>query len=61
MRIGAWNPSGGGGADYRFFRQGADVVAMTGTGAFVNVLKGGSSNAWFSGAPPNRLSDGCRR
>lgn len=50
VRIGAWNPSGGGGADYLFFRQGADVVVMTGAGAFVSVLKGGSSNAWFSGA-----------
>ena len=50
IRQGSWNPKGGGGTDYRFYRQGSDVVVTRGTGDFVTILKGGESNGWFQGA-----------
>lgn len=49
-RQGAWNPNGGGGTDYWFFRQGSDVVITRADGTFVTVLQNGSTNGWFNGA-----------
>jgi hypothetical protein len=50
IRQGAWNPNGGGGPDYCFYRQGDDVVVTRADGTFVTVLKGGVGNGWFRGA-----------
>jgi RHS repeat-associated protein len=50
VRQGPWNPKGGGGTDYFFYRQGEDVVVTRNTGDFVTILKGGESNSWFQGA-----------
>ena len=50
VRIGAWNPTAGGGAGYVFFAEAGDVVVATGAGDFVTVLRGGVSNNWFQGA-----------
>jgi len=52
VRQGSWNPNGGGGTDYWFYRQGSDVVVTKGDGQFVTILKGGQSNGWFNGATP---------
>jgi RHS repeat-associated protein len=50
VRQGPWNPRGGGGSDYLFYRQGADVVITKPSGDFVTVLPGGQTNGWFNGA-----------
>lgn len=50
VRQGVWNPRGGGGEDYLFFRQGDDVVVSKADGEFVTVLQGGSTNGWFNSA-----------
>jgi hypothetical protein len=47
VRQGPWNPRGGGGSDYLFYRQGADVVITKPSGDFVTVLPGGQTNGWF--------------
>jgi RHS repeat-associated protein len=52
VRQGPWNPKGGGGSDYLFFRQGTDVVVTKGDGTFVTILQGGDSNGWFQGSIP---------
>lgn len=52
VRIGPWNPKGGGGDAYLFFRQGSDVVVTQPDGSFVTILKGGENNGWFQGATP---------
>jgi len=52
IRRGSWNPRGGGGNDYLFFRQGADVVVTKSNGEFVTILAGGQSNGWFNAASP---------
>lgn len=52
VRQGPWNPKGGGGADYLFYRQGSDVLVTRGGGQFVTILNGGVSNGWFQGAAP---------
>ncbi|MEZ4473287.1 MAG: hypothetical protein R3F60_21370 [bacterium] len=49
-QAGSWNPNGGGGSDFLFYRQGADVVITKPSGDFVTVLPGGQSNGWFNGA-----------
>ena len=50
VRQGPWNPRGGGGSDFLFYRQGSDVVVSKPSGDFVTVLRGGSTNGWFNGA-----------
>lgn len=50
LKQGPWNPKGGGGTDYLFYRQGADVVVTQSNGSFVTILKGGEMNGWFQGA-----------
>ncbi len=50
VRQGPWNPDGGGGTDFLFYRQGADVVVTKPTGDFVTILAGGQSNGWFNSA-----------
>jgi ABC-type cobalt transport system substrate-binding protein len=52
VRQGAWNPRRGGGSDFLFYRQGADVVVTKLNGDFVTVLPGGQANGWFHGASP---------
>jgi hypothetical protein len=52
VRQGPWNPKGGGGADYLFYRQGADVVVTKSNDEFVTILKDGINNGWFKGASP---------
>lgn len=53
VRQGPWNPRGGGGDDFLFFRQGDDVVVSKADGQFVTVLPGGSTNGWFNSATPS--------
>jgi len=50
VRQGAWNPNGGGGSDYCFYRLGDDVVVTKADGTFVTILRGGITNGWFHGA-----------
>lgn len=50
VRRGAWNPSGGGGENYFFFRQGDDLLITRPGGEFVTMFPGGSTNAWFKNA-----------
>jgi hypothetical protein len=50
VRRGAWNPAGGGGDDYFFFRQGDDLLITRPGGEFVTMFPGGSTNAWFKNA-----------
>ena len=52
VRQGPWNPKGGGGYDYLFYRQGDDVVLTKVSGDFVTVMPGGSANGWFKDATP---------
>jgi hypothetical protein len=52
VRQGPWNPKGGGGSDYLFFRQGSDVVVARGDGSFVTILRGGEANGWYRGSTP---------
>jgi hypothetical protein len=52
VRQGQWHPGGGGGSDYLFFRQSADVVVTKSSGDFVTILKGGVNNGWFRAANP---------
>jgi hypothetical protein len=52
IRQGPWNPKGGGGTDYLFYRQGDDVVVTNSDNVFVTILKDGSNNGWFKGASP---------
>ena len=50
IRQGSWHPRNGGGTDYYFFKEGADVVLTNGSGEFVTILKGGLDNGWFKDA-----------
>jgi len=50
IRQGDWHPNGGGGADYLFWRQGADVVVTESDGTFVTILKDGQTNGWYNRA-----------
>lgn len=50
VRQGPWNPQGGGGSDFLFYRQGSDIVVTKPSGDFVTVLPGGTTNGWFSRA-----------
>ncbi|WP_249382312.1 hypothetical protein [Actinotalea sp. K2] len=50
VRRGAWNPAGGGGDNYFFFRQGDDLLVTQPGGEFVTMFPGGSTNAWFKNA-----------
>lgn len=50
VRQGPWNPNGGGGDNFLFYRQGADVVVTQPSGDFVTILAGGQSNGWFNSA-----------
>ena len=52
IRQGPWNPKGGGGTDYLFYRQGDDVVVANSDNVFVTILKDGVGNGWFRGASP---------
>jgi hypothetical protein len=52
VRVRSWNPKGGGGDAYLFFRQGSDVVVTQPDGSFVTIVKGGENNGWFQGAMP---------
>lgn len=52
VRQGPWNPKGGGGSDYLFYRQGANVVVTQANGQFVTILQGGETNGWFQRAIP---------
>ena len=45
-----WNPKGGGGADYLFYRLGSEVVVTTAKRQFVTILRYGIYNGWFKGA-----------
>jgi RHS repeat-associated protein len=47
VREGLWNPKGGGGTDYRFYRRGQDVVVTDSKNNFVTILKDGVNNGWF--------------
>jgi len=50
VRQGPWNPQGGGGTDFLFYRQGSDIVITKPSGDFVTVLPGGTNNGWFNAA-----------
>jgi uncharacterized protein RhaS with RHS repeats len=50
IRQGPWHRSAGGGSDYLFYRQGADVVILKPSGDFVTIMKGGVNNPAFGGA-----------
>ena len=51
IRRGAWNPSGGGGDGYFFFRQGDDLLITKPDGQFVTMFPSpGGANAWFKNA-----------
>ncbi len=50
VRRGAWNPVGGGGDNYFFFRQGDDLLITQPGGEFVTMFPGGRTNAWFKNA-----------
>jgi hypothetical protein len=50
VRQGPWNPKGGGGSDYLFYRQGTNVVVTQADGQFVTILQGGETNGWFQRA-----------
>ncbi len=52
VRQGPRNPKGGGGSDYLFYRQGANVVVTQADGQFVTILQGGETNGWFQRAIP---------
>ncbi|HTN89452.1 MAG TPA: RHS repeat-associated core domain-containing protein, partial [Sorangium sp.] len=52
VRQGPWNPQGGGGNDFLFFRKGTDLVVTKSSGEFVTIFPGGQSNEWFRGASP---------
>jgi hypothetical protein len=50
VRRGAWNPAGGGGENYFFFRQGEDLLVTRPGGELVTMFPSGSTNAWFKNA-----------
>ncbi|MCA9918170.1 MAG: hypothetical protein KC445_09465 [Anaerolineales bacterium] len=50
LRQGPWNPAGGGGTDYLFFRQGTDLLITKADGTFVTLFPNGTTNLWFIGA-----------
>lgn len=50
VRQGPWNPKGGGGVNYLFYRQGSDVVVTNPQNEFVTILQNGIGNGWFRGA-----------
>lgn len=52
VRVGPYNPNGGGGPDYVFFRQGDDLVIMKPNGEFVTMfpMDPNSPNGWYQGA-----------
>lgn len=49
VRRGPYNPHGGGGDGYFFFRRGGDLVITKPDGEFVSMFPG-SNNAWFKNA-----------
>ena len=52
VRVGPYNPNGGGGPDYVFFRQGDDLVIMKPNGDFVTMfpMDPDNPNGWYQGA-----------
>jgi hypothetical protein len=54
VRVGPYNPNGGGGPDYVFFRQGNDLVIMKPNGDFVTMfpMDEGNYNNWYLSASP---------
>jgi hypothetical protein len=52
VRVGPYNPNGGGGSDYVFFRQGNDLVIMKPNGDFVTMfpMDPNSPNGWYQSA-----------
>ena len=52
VRQGPWNPRGGGGKEFLFFRQGNDLVITKPNGDFVTIFPGAQSNEWFKAAFP---------
>jgi hypothetical protein len=55
VRVGPYNPNGGGGPDYVFFRKGDDIVIMKPNGDFVTMFpkgEGQNFNQWYLDATP---------
>jgi hypothetical protein len=52
IKQGPWNAGRGGGSDWLFYRQGADVVITKPDGSFVTILKDGAENLQFMKAKP---------
>ncbi|WP_322756812.1 hypothetical protein, partial [Frankia sp. Cas3] len=52
IRRGAWNPQGGGGRDYFFYRKGGDLLITKGDGEFVTMFPMSHPNGWFEAASP---------
>ncbi|MFT2018343.1 hypothetical protein ACMA1D_21260 [Streptomyces sp. 796.1] len=50
IRRGPYNPQGGGGEDYFFYRQGKDLVITKPTGEFVTMFPQDRPNQWLTGA-----------
>ncbi|WP_019548377.1 DUF6531 domain-containing protein [Streptomyces sulphureus] len=50
VRQGAWNPDGGGGADYLFFRKGGDLMVTRPDGEFVTMFPQETPRGWFAEA-----------
>lgn len=51
VRRGSWNPQGGGGDDYWFYRKDNDLLITKGDGTFVTMFPlGRDGNSWFNGA-----------
>jgi hypothetical protein len=52
VRVGPYNPNGGGGPDYVFYRQGDDLVIMKPNGDFVTMfpMDPANPNGWYQGA-----------